>query len=312
MHSQICTLVWIVCLALHFFLLVQSGHAQTSESFAILDFEAEGVSEVEVRVLADRLEAALVSLNTARVIERGKMHQILKEQDFQISGCTSNECAVEVGELLGVTLMVAGSIGKIGSTFSINLRTIEVSTGEIIQSIMRDYRGEIDGLLGEMLPIANELAGFSGSAATQAATPQAAIPIPVDDRQSSSPINQQTMILTGEVSDIHDIELIEDPPALKWQPDPASPIGGSRAIRNNLRYPPSARSKGIEGTVVLICYVDKTGTVTKAAIKKSMPEGMNEAAIIAVQKTRFKPASRSNGNPIGSWVPIAVHFNEVD
>ena len=47
-----------------------------------------------------------------------------------------------------------------------------------------------------MMAIANELAGLSGSAVTQAATPQAAIPIPVDDRQSSSPINKQMRILT--------------------------------------------------------------------------------------------------------------------
>lgn len=132
--------------------------AQNQRTFAILDFEARGVSAVEVDVLADRLEAELVNGGIVKIVERGQIRQILEEQDFQLSGCTSNECAVEIGQLLGVSHMVAGSIGKIGSTYSITIRTVHVGTGEITKSVMRDYRGEIDGLLAEMAYVARALA----------------------------------------------------------------------------------------------------------------------------------------------------------
>ena len=84
------------------------------------------------------------------IVEQGAMGQILQEQDFQLAGCTSDECAVEVGQLLGVTQMLAGSIGKVGSTYSIDLRIIDVESGTIIQSVTHDCGGAIDDLLGQM------------------------------------------------------------------------------------------------------------------------------------------------------------------
>lgn len=130
---------------------------QDMQSIAVLDLEGRGVSQVEAASLTDRLRTALVRTGSVMVVERGQMEQILGEQDFQLTGCTSDECAVEVGQLLGVTAMVAGSIGRVGSTYSIDIRTIDVRSGQITYSLWRDYRGEIDGLLGLMPDIAREL-----------------------------------------------------------------------------------------------------------------------------------------------------------
>lgn len=136
--------------------------AQQAESIAVLDLEGRGISATEAASLTDRLRSQLVRTGKVTVVERGQMQQILGEQDFQLTGCTSNECAVEIGQMLGVTSMVAGSIGKIGSTYTIDLRTIDMGTGEITGSIMRDYRGEIDGLIAEMGLIAKELVAMKG------------------------------------------------------------------------------------------------------------------------------------------------------
>ena len=43
------------------------------------------------------------------------MEDILKEQGFQQTGCTSDECVVEVGKIIGVQQMVGGSISKVGN-----------------------------------------------------------------------------------------------------------------------------------------------------------------------------------------------------
>ncbi len=137
--------------------------AQQTQSLAILDLEGRGISAVEAASLTDRLRSELVRTGRITVVERGQMERILSEQDFQLTGCTSDECAVEVGQLLGVTHMVAGSIGRVGSTFSIDLRTVDVQTARIVHSIIRDYRGEIDGLLTEMASVAEELATADGA-----------------------------------------------------------------------------------------------------------------------------------------------------
>ena len=139
--------------------LFQVLHAQEYQSIAVLDFEGRGISAYEVGSLTDRLRSELVKTERVRVVERGRMQQILAEQNFQLTGCTSNECAVEIGQLLGVSTMVAGAIGLVGMTYSIDIRTIDVQTGAIIQSFTRDYQGRIDGLLAEMARVAWTLVG---------------------------------------------------------------------------------------------------------------------------------------------------------
>lgn len=75
------------------------------------------------------------------------MQDILKEQGFQQSGCVSDACIVEVGQLLGVRYMVAGSIGKLGRTYTMSIRLIDVQTGEIFLTADTDCRCSIEEVL---------------------------------------------------------------------------------------------------------------------------------------------------------------------
>jgi len=121
--------------------------AQQKPTIAVLDFEGLGVPDVEAKALTNRLRSVLVQRDIYRVVERGKMDEILKEQGFQLSGCTSEECVVEVGQLLGVQKMLAGSISIVGKTYSVEMRIIDVELGRIEKSSTYDFRGEIDQLL---------------------------------------------------------------------------------------------------------------------------------------------------------------------
>jgi TolB-like protein len=133
--------------------------SQQPQSIAILDLEGRGISASETASLTDRLRSQLVKTGEVIVVERGQMNQILDEQDFQLTGCTSDECAVEVGQLLGVSKMVAGSIGKIGQAYMLDVRIINVQTGAILETMTRDYRGEIEGLIKEIELVAWDIVG---------------------------------------------------------------------------------------------------------------------------------------------------------
>jgi opacity protein-like surface antigen len=100
----------------------------------------------------------LVKTNSFNVVERGKMDAILNEVGLQQTGCTSTECAVEIGKILNVQQMITGTIGKIGETYTIDVVLIEVETSQIIKSFTYNYQGKLDGLLSFMASIANELA----------------------------------------------------------------------------------------------------------------------------------------------------------
>ncbi len=61
-----------------------------------------------------------------------KVEDILSEQGLQQTGaCANDQCVAEVGHLLGVELMLAGYIGYIGSTYSVDVRIIDVKTRKI-------------------------------------------------------------------------------------------------------------------------------------------------------------------------------------
>ncbi len=120
-------------------------------TIAILDFEGIGVSAEEARVLTNRLGTHMVQLGRYQVIERGQMEQILNEQDFQMTGCTSNECAVEIGQLIGARQMLAGSFGRLGTVYTIDMRIIDVATGRIFKTTSYDIEGSINRLLSEGL-----------------------------------------------------------------------------------------------------------------------------------------------------------------
>lgn len=133
---------------------------------AVLDLQAEGISESEAKTLTGRLRSKLVDTNVFEVLEREQMNAVLQEQGFQQSGCVSDECLVEIGRLVGVQQMVGGAIGKIGETYTLDLRIIDVATGRIIRTVSDDYRGDAEGLLKRLESAARVIA-FGKEAETE-------------------------------------------------------------------------------------------------------------------------------------------------
>ena len=138
--------------------------AAGKETVAILDFEGRGISQMEAQTLTDRLMSEMVNTNAVIMVERNQMEEIMNEQGFQQSGCTTSECAAEVGALLGVQNMVSGSFGKLGNSYTIDAKLFSVSTGGTIRSVSKTYKGEVDGLLTIIEIVAWELVGMQAPA----------------------------------------------------------------------------------------------------------------------------------------------------
>ncbi|MBN2278941.1 MAG: hypothetical protein JXQ65_00010 [Candidatus Marinimicrobia bacterium] len=134
-------------LVLILILFLTSLYAQTP--IAVLDFLSNGLSGQEAQALTDRFRNELFQYKNFDIMERAYMEEILDEQGFQLSGCTSDECVIEAGKLVGVEQMVGGSISRVGETFTIAARIISVETGKILNTASYDYTGEIDMLLKE-------------------------------------------------------------------------------------------------------------------------------------------------------------------
>jgi len=134
-------------------IIISIVNSQTvRKNIAVLDLNPTGISENDSQFLSDRLRTELFQTGVFQVVEREKMNDILQEQGFQKSGCTTVECAVEIGQLLNVNQMVAGAIGQIEDIYSISLRLIDVETGAILKTATRDYKGKLSAVLTDVIP----------------------------------------------------------------------------------------------------------------------------------------------------------------
>ncbi|MEA1881050.1 MAG: CsgG/HfaB family protein [Candidatus Marinimicrobia bacterium] len=134
--------------------------SQAKPTAAVLDFEGSGITTQEAQVLTQRLGSELVQTNALIMVERNQMSEIMDEQGFQQAGCTSAECAAEIGALLGVQKMITGSFGKIGNSYTIEARMFSVESGKTEKTVSKTYKGEVDGLLTEIQVVAWELVGL--------------------------------------------------------------------------------------------------------------------------------------------------------
>jgi len=130
-----------------FLIFVSKSYCDEKVNIAVLELEGAGISNSESRIITSRLRTDLFNTNKFTVVERDAMDEILIEQGFQLTGCTTDECAVEVGKLLGVRVIVAGEIGKISDLYTISIRAIDVQTGKIIKTATEDCECDIKTVL---------------------------------------------------------------------------------------------------------------------------------------------------------------------
>ncbi len=125
-----------------------------AHNIAVVDLDAFAISVAETQALTNRLRIEFFKTGRFVVLERGQMQNILKEQDFQLSGCTTTDCLVEIGQLLNVESIVAGSISRVGQMYSVEIRLVAVETGKIVAAAVVDMDGSISDLLVKGMKLA--------------------------------------------------------------------------------------------------------------------------------------------------------------
>jgi protein TonB len=117
--------------------------------------------------------------------------------------------------------------------------------------------------------------------------------------------------LTIEETELESFEAWDAPPPppsgpqVKFIPydEPPKPLTPINPI-----YPEIAQEAGIEGTVIIKAFIDEKGRVLETLVLKGIPNtGLDEAAMEAIRKTRFKPAKQRD-RPVGVWISIPVNF----
>lgn len=122
--------------------------------------------------------------------------------------------------------------------------------------------------------------------------------------------------ITIDETDLDDFDWEAPPPApdegpnIRFIPFDEAPVpaGGYAALQKRVRYPEIAQEAGIEGIVIIHAYIDINGRVTETIVIKGKPNtGLDEAAMDAIRRTRFKPAKQRD-RPVGVWIAIPINF----
>jgi len=100
-----------------------------------------------------------------------------------------------------------------------------------------------------------------------------------------------------------------NPASVMPSPVPLYELDSQPTVIGDVRipYPEDARSRGIEGTVVLSVLVDESGTVRAVKVISGPGAGLDQAAAKAVERIRFRPALRK-GQPVAAQITYRYTF----
>ncbi|MBF0430181.1 MAG: hypothetical protein HQK83_02795 [Fibrobacteria bacterium] len=154
----------VVCITSLLIVFEQLYAFEKDASIAVLELAGNGVSVSNLGGFSNRLRTEMFNTDKFTVVERSLMNEILKEQKFQQSGCTTQECVIEVGQMLSVGYIVTGNVDKVGNLYSVAIRMVNVETGKIVKIEKEDCdQCQIEDVFKVTLyNLARKLAGLAG------------------------------------------------------------------------------------------------------------------------------------------------------
>lgn len=110
---------------------------QGRKSVAVVDFTDLQGSVTELgRFMAEQLSVALASEDRDfKVIDRGHLRKILREQGLGSSGVIDPTTAQEVGRIAGVDTLITGTLTPFGETVSLSIKALDTKTAENIRAM---------------------------------------------------------------------------------------------------------------------------------------------------------------------------------
>ncbi len=116
--------------------MVGSGMADYQKiKIAVLPFNLQGENfetDDMGMIVAEWLITAFVKEGRFEVVERKLLGQVLEEQQMVEAGIVNHETASEIGRLLGVKVIISGSVMKLRDVIEVNARIIDVASASIV------------------------------------------------------------------------------------------------------------------------------------------------------------------------------------
>ena len=101
------------------------------EKLAVMDLKAKyGVADGLAEALSVEVRNAIHSQGEYEVLSKEDLETIAERTKMrQMLGCDDTQCLIDFGQAIGTKYMIAGSVSKLGSTYSVDLRLIDTEGG---------------------------------------------------------------------------------------------------------------------------------------------------------------------------------------
>lgn len=128
---------------------------------AILTLEpAVGVSAATARVLTDHLVEEVRTAKTFSLVTSSQEVESLLgfERQKQLADCSEISCMAELAGALGVEFILVGSLSKLGLSYLMNIKLLDVRTARTLSSLSKRVQGDTEEvLLDAIRPMVQQL-----------------------------------------------------------------------------------------------------------------------------------------------------------
>lgn len=149
----------IIVAMLLFFGLVANSQIVAKLKLAVLNIDAQGFN-LTPKQMGNLVRIQMEKLDSFQVVDRYDVEYLIQKHDLTIDNCYGKICLVETGEIIEVDKMFSGSVELYGSTIIITFRLIDVKTGVIEKTHIREFL-DLQNELQTMITITiNEMFGI--------------------------------------------------------------------------------------------------------------------------------------------------------
>ena len=152
----------ILLLAIFSALMSQSKFSRydAKPTLALFSFAGEGMTDEDVALYTGFLRLELHKTKSFVLVERIQLNELLNEKNYDRMDCNASDCAVEIGNLVGIKKVITGSFNLVADTCIIAGQLINVETKEPEKSVERTYVGELEDINPFIQIMAWEFAGL--------------------------------------------------------------------------------------------------------------------------------------------------------
>ena len=129
--------------------LVNKSTPISSITVAIIDFESSSPGNPDMgKQIGDVLTARLSIYDQYRLVERQKLHDLLKEHELNLTGMVDTDQAVKAGKLLGARIMIFGRAFPVDKELYIAAKIVGTETSQVKGVIAN---GKLEGNLSDII-----------------------------------------------------------------------------------------------------------------------------------------------------------------